>query len=731
MNPHPTTTPAPVGQRHVEVSIIVPCLNEAENILELAERARAMFDAAGISGEVVFVNDGSTDHTGKLIDGLAAQSDFVRGVHHPTNFGIPAGWQSGVQAARGRYVVIMDGDMQNLPEDVARLYRQLKYTNADIVQGHRSHIGRARDFRYLMSRVLHQMLRVLFAVPVADVKSGFLICDREVFAHLLRRRFSYYYFQNFPAVSAYHKGYRIDDIETLFEERRLGTSFISAFPLKMILKNLVDLGKGLVEFRLLSTRIDVLADSLAEHTPTRPAAPLPLARRLHLRMFAAAMPLHHWKLSSGALRYFYELRQTQWLPPASIRAMQEARLRALIKHAYRHVSYYRDRLDRLGIDPNEIQRLEDLQRLPVLTKDVIRKNLHFDLLSDAHDKLQMLPLTTSGVAGEPMTTYADKTQLEMRWATAERNREWTGYALGDRAVQLRSAPESLTRLQRARDWLDAALARRSVVPMTAMNAASIRRAVQRIRDVRPATIGGDVEILQVMAQYAIDHAPDDLRVSAVTSSGQTLSATTRASIEHAFHAHVFDGYASTELGTIAHECEQRHGHHVNAESYIVEIVCDGRPARPGESGDVLITDLTNLSVPLIRYAIGDRATAVAQDCPCGRGLPLLGPIQGREPAILAGTNGTMVPGSFFAKALEGYGHLVRQFRVVQTRAGAVDFYVVRGPRFSEKLLDDLLEVFRQQLGADCVIDVHVVEHIDPHAPGGPSHSVSTLPLGAV
>ena len=177
--------------RHVEVSIIVPCLNEAENILELTERARAMFDAAGISGEVVFVNDGSTDHTGQLIDGLAAQSDFVRGVHHPTNMGIPAGWQSGVQAARGRYVVIMDGDMQNLPEDVARLYRQLKYTNADIVQGHRSHIGRARDFRYVMSRVLHQMLRLMFAMHVSDVKSGFLICDREAFAHLLRHRFSY------------------------------------------------------------------------------------------------------------------------------------------------------------------------------------------------------------------------------------------------------------------------------------------------------------------------------------------------------------------------------------------------------------------------------------------------------------------------------------------------------------------------------------------------------------
>lgn len=695
--------------RHVEVSIIVPCLNEAENILELAERARVMFDAAGISGEVVFVNDGSTDHTGQLIDGLAAQSDFVRGVHHPTNYGIPAGWQSGVQAARGRYVVIMDGDMQNLPEDVARLYRQLKYTNADVIQGHRSHIGRARDFRYVMSRVLHQMLRVMFPLQVSDVKSGFLICDREVFAHLLRRRFSYYYFQNFPAVSAYHKGYRVEDIETLFEERRLGKSFISAFPLKMILKNLVDLAKGFVEFRLLPTRVDVLADALAAAPPTRPARPLPLRHRLHQRVFAAAMPLHHWKLSSGALHYLDQLRATQWLTPGAMRTLQEARLRALIKHAYRHVSYYRDRLDRLGIDPNEIQSVDDLQRLPALTKDVIRKNLHFDLLSDAHDKLQMLPLTTSGVAGEPLTTYADKTQLEMRWATAERNREWTGYQFGDRSMRLSATLASPARLQRARDWLDAALARRTVLPMTDVGEGRIRQVLALVRQQRPSLIEADAEILEVLAEAT--KRDTDVRVAALTSSGQTLSPSSRALMADALHANVFDAYTTTELGTVAHECEH-HGLHVNAESYIVEIVRDGKPARPGETGDVLITDLTNLSVPLIRYAIGDRATAVAQECPCGRGLPLIGALQGRQPAMIIGTNGTMVPGTFFAHLLKDYGYLVRQFRIVPGPPGAADFYVVPGPRFSEKHLEELLQGFRRHVGADFALTVHVVDNLD-------------------
>jgi glycosyltransferase involved in cell wall biosynthesis len=186
----------------IEISIVVPCYNEAENVIELAERAHAMFAARGVVGEVVFVNDASTDHTGKLIDELAAKNPYVLAVHHTQNRQIPGGWDSGSKAARGRYIAIMDGDLQNLPEDVYRLYRQIKYSNADIVQAWRSHIGRPRDFRYTMSRVLHHMLRLLFGMRLHDIKSGFLVCDREIFRHILRHRFSYHYFQTFIAISA-------------------------------------------------------------------------------------------------------------------------------------------------------------------------------------------------------------------------------------------------------------------------------------------------------------------------------------------------------------------------------------------------------------------------------------------------------------------------------------------------------------------------------------------------
>jgi phenylacetate-CoA ligase len=712
----------------MEISIIVPCRNEAENVLELAERAKAVLESRGLEGELILVDDGSTDHTGRLIDELAAREGFVRAVHHDRNRGIPAAWRSGLEASSGRTIVVMDGDLQYLPEDVYRLHRELRYTNADIVQGRRSHIGRVRGFRYFMSRTLDRMLALLFGMKQADIKSGFFICDREVFTHILRRRFRYAYFQTLVMVSAHAKGYQIRQIETLFVDRKLGESFIAGFPLRVILLTLLDLARGVVEFRLSPSRTDVLTDFLARHPAADRSARRGILRRAYLELFGLSMPLHHWVVSTPAVRYYDQLRRTQWLGGAEVRALQETRLRHLLRHAYRHVPYYRETFDRLGIDPDEIRTLADLTRLPILRKDDVRRNLHFDLMADNHDKRRMLAIATSGSTGEPLTLYADKTQLEMRWATTLRNLEWTGYRFGDRQVRLWHSTLGLTRRQAMQERLDALLMRRTFFPAYEMNERNIERYVELLGRMRPALIDGYAEAFHLIASYLGQNRVDGIRPKGVVSSAQTLPAESRAVIEEAFRARVFDKYGSREFSGIAHECEVHAGHHVNAESYIVEIVVDGRPARPGETGEVLVTDLNNLCVPLIRYQLGDLATATDQKCPCGRGLPLIGAVQGRTQAIIIGRNGTFLPGTFFAHFLKDFGHALRQFQVVQERLGAIRFKVVKGPRFSESALEEILATFRRYLGEDMEIEVELVEHIPLGRTGKHHHSISRLEI---
>ena len=115
------------AERVIDVSVIVPCRNEAETVIELAERVDRLFITRAMAGELVLVDDGSTDHTGQLIDGLAARFPFVRAVHHPRSRGIAAAWESGLAVASGRYVVVMDADLEYLPEAIHRLYRHLVY----------------------------------------------------------------------------------------------------------------------------------------------------------------------------------------------------------------------------------------------------------------------------------------------------------------------------------------------------------------------------------------------------------------------------------------------------------------------------------------------------------------------------------------------------------------------------------------------------------------------------
>jgi phenylacetate-CoA ligase len=160
------------------------------------------------------------------------------------------------------------------------------------------------------------------------------------------------------------------------------------------------------------------------------------------------------------------------------------------------------------------------------------------------------------------------------------------------------------------------------------------------------------------------------------------------------------------------------------------VLKDGRPARPGEVGEVVITDLNNFCLPFIRYRIGDLAEALdpAAKCDCGRGLPRLGKIEGRVQSIIFGSNGQYVPGSFFLHLLKDYDHAIRQFQVVQTERGAITFKVVRGKRYSDEALAEILHLLRRYLGSDMRIAVEFQDNIDMVRTGKRLATISKLDI---
>ena len=688
-----------------DLSVIAPCFNEEHNVPELARRMLATFDRGRLAGELVLVDDGSRDGTKAAIEALErAHPGRIVGCYHPVNQGITAGWRTGVAAARAPVVAIIDSDLQYQPEDVLRLYRALEEHNVDVVQGWRSPFGRERGGRYTVSRVFNHMLNGAFGMRLKDNKSGFVLCAREVMEDLLTYRGSYSYWQSFIMVAAHAKGYSYKEIETLFENRRQGVSFLTGNTTRVSAKSLVDLGKAVWEYRLRPAAARDQAEQFLRRHPAEDRSTTPPATESpRWRGYIKVFDRTHWMISRDVETRYTSLRRTQWLSPAQVAELQDEKLRRLIRHAYRNVPYYRARMQERGLRPQDLRGVADLGRLPLLGKHDVRDQLYFDILSENHVKDEVLKVTTSGSTGEPFVAYADRKKLELGWAAALRAREWTGYRFGDPVVRLGEAL-GVPPTRAMRDALDARLTRTRIVPAFDLSDAGIAAITAAIRDTRPAIVDGDAEVLELVAR-----AGDDLagRVGAVTSGGQTLSATAKKAIETAFGCPVFDRYGLGELGAIAHNCEAQAGLHVVAEGFLVEVIRDGVAAAPGEVGEVVVTDLDNFCLPFVRYRTGDRAVAIdaAEPCPCGRGMPRLGDLQGRPPAIVHGAGGRRVPASFFARLVADYDHAIRKFEVAQLAPDAIAFRIAKAGRFSDDVLAEILAAIRRYLGADTRIEV--------------------------
>ena len=726
----------------IELSVIVPCLNEAANLPELVRRMGEVFrvgkllpddvaspaDTQGTArAELILVDDGSTDDSPALMQQLAAQHPFVRPVFHSHNRGIAAAWRSGAEAALGQHVCILDADLQYQPEDILRLRRELLWSNCDVVQGFRSAVGRERDSRYFYSRGLNVLLNSLFDMRLADNKSGFVMCSREVFLDLLDYRGDYAYWQTFIMVAAHTKGYTYKEIETQFEPRKAGTSFLADQPLRPIVRTLADLGRGFIEYRLGPRRTsDLKRFASAAATATAPTtnAPSPSDERsplqqLHLDSYLSTFGLTHWMMTRDVATHVADLSRTQWLSPTAVRDMQEEKLRRLIQHAYRHVPYYRQRMQAAGFEPGTIRGLDDLHKLPFLTKDDIRRHLCFDILSDNHQKSEILRITTSGSTGEPFVCYVDRVQLEFRWAATLRSQEWTGYRFGDRTMRLWHQTLGMSKAQILRERADAIACRRRFIPAFEMNEHNLAALCAQIAEYQPTLIDGYAESFNLIAAFIqsrgsslLSGLPEGM-LKGIISSAQSLPDESRKIIEQAFGCRVFDKYGSREFSGIAYECEAHQGHHIVAEGYIVEVLKDGRPAMPGEVGEIVITDLNNYCLPFIRYRIGDLGEAMDPMalCPCGRGLPRIGRIEGRVQSIVIGADGQYLPGTFFAHLLKDYSHAFRHYQFVQETRGAITWKIVKGERYTDTALNEVRAILQRYLGASMRIDVEFVDNI--------------------
>lgn len=451
-------------------------------------------------------------------------------------------------------------------------------------------------------------------------------------------------------------------------------------------------------------------------------------RRLRFEAYFATMPLHAWMIRGRKTRAaYFELKKSEFFTQQQLKELQLRRLQALILHAYETSPFYRARLEGMNLSPQDIRSLEDLAKLPFLTKDDVRENLNNGLLSTVVSRKHMLRINTSGSTGRPFTIFADRSQLEVRFASTLRALEWTGWRFGDRQARLWHQTLGMSRLQVLRERIDAWFLRRLFIPAFEISPQNIEGFVGQIRNHEPILVDGYAESLNFLATYVRKGNHPGFSPLAIMSSAQALPVNTRKVIEDGFSTKVFDKYGSREFSGIAYECQGHYGHHVVDECYIVELLVDGRPAQPGEVGEVVITDLYNRATPMIRYRIGDLAVAFddSKPCSCGLAHSRIGDIEGRTQAIVHCADGTWLPGTFFAHFFKDYEDVLRFFQIEQSEKGIFYLKVVKNEGHTDEKMTRLLDHLEKYVGGTRIV-VNYVDEIPLVRTGKRSPVVSTV-----
>ena len=189
--------------------------------------------------------------------------------------------------------------------------------------------------------------------------------------------------------------------------------------------------------------------------------------------------------------------------------------------------FYRDLFDGAGLGPSDVRTLDDLRGVPLLSKDTVAENLYHGMLSNNHDKRRMLRVATSGSTGEPFVCYADRHQLEIRWAATLRGLEMTGYRFGDRQVRLWHQTIGMGRVQVAQEKLDALLSRRVFIPAFEISDANVEQVLETIRRYRPVLLDGYAESLHLLARHLGQRSLRECGVKAIVTSAQSLPGESR------------------------------------------------------------------------------------------------------------------------------------------------------------------------------------------------------------
>lgn len=361
----------------------------------------------------------------------------------------------------------------------------------------------------------------------------------------------------------------------------------------------------------------------------------------------------------------FPIHKTEWYSTDQIRTYQEKHLTRIIHYAYEQIPYYQRLFNQHHIKPEEIQTIEDLKKIPPLTRQLAIENYE-DLINPSRIFKTHLSSSTTGQCVKWAYT---REWSELFSLSLWRGFSWAGLHQDKRVVSFHSR-------------VIGKIAKNSLVIREALDLTRIEEELRQIREFKPQFAYCYSSSAYALAQYLLQH---NLRLpmEGVVVTADNLFPHYKTAIEEAFQCKVFNNYGCNDGGLWGAECQERSGFHQDFERSILEF----------ENEKMLVTDLHNYAMPLIRYENGDTGHWLNKQCPCGREMPLFA-VSGRFNDFIVTPTKTFSPktiGEIFKH--EAFINI----QVIQHKKNEIEIRYSHDPRFQDDISQAIINTFVNQL----------------------------------
>ncbi len=346
---------------------------------------------------------------------------------------------------------------------------------------------------------------------------------------------------------------------------------------------------------------------------------------------------------TNAAGIYKSIMKSQWWPKEKLDQHQFDLLRELLIHCRDNVPFYRELFKKHSFDPDKMTQFKDIEKIPVLTKDIIRNNFE-KFKADNFDEYVPRTKTTGGSTGQPITVYND--YLSHSYLAANNLRVWssaTDYKIGDKFITIAHGsllPDKNT----IKNKFYFLFQHSTLISSYHLNDKRLTEAIRIINKSRAKFMYGYSSSIFMIAKFAsANNIEINSKLQAIYSTSDMLYPNQRKLIESVFKVTVFDSYGCPESGIISFECNNHNGYHLNQESAFVEIINKNKDGL----GKIISTPLYNYAFPLIRYDTGDVGKYSDEQCKCGRHLPRISELGGRIRDFVILKDGRYIHGAFF------------------------------------------------------------------------------------